>query len=289
MEHLSVAAYGHAGQFLISQLEQEVNSKRAPHILGSHRTWEELTQLFRVQLIKYMRQLPPFDQHNKDDTPIEYWSRLLDREDASILAYLAIKLFSIATNSIPDEHTGSAFTRINSSDQSNQNASTVVAMVQVLQHEHRNSHHQCNPTLIRFRDVPGLIRSTDGLPATPLKDAESDSDTDELEVSESDDECMPSNNNNPESTVDLDEPGDWEIEAGLDEEPEQAPGVDTRTPGQDCFEVAQLNGVDLSNPLLWDLLCDTPDQDSEPESNVSTIGTQHITPFADIHASPTTF
>jgi hypothetical protein len=70
---------------------------------------------------------------------MEYWTQPLGQEDTLILAYLAIKLFPILSNSIPDKCKGSAFTKINSSDQSNQNANIIVAMAQVLQHEHQNA------------------------------------------------------------------------------------------------------------------------------------------------------
>ncbi|KDN44766.1 hypothetical protein RSAG8_05239, partial [Rhizoctonia solani AG-8 WAC10335] len=281
-------AYELAGQYLVLQLQQEVNSKRTLSIQGLHTTWDALVQTFRIQFIKYIRQLPPFDHHNNKDSPMDYWTRLLDREDASILAYLAIKLFSIVSNSIPEERTVSAFTRINSADRGNQNAGMVVAMTQVLQHERRKSNTHHNPTLTRFRDIPGLVKSTDSLP--PVQDIDFESDTDAPE--ESDDESALNNEVDHENVDTLDVPEEWEIYAGLDEEPEPVfeAGTNVNAERHEYFRVAQHDGIDLNNPLLWDLLGDPQVEDDFSQNFTPTVSeNRQAPPYADIHASPTMF
>ncbi|GAB1518609.1 hypothetical protein RhiTH_001672 [Rhizoctonia solani] len=281
-------AYVLVGQYLVLQLQQEVNSKRAPHIQGACRTWDALVLLFRAQLIKYIRQLPPFDEHDKDDSPIEYWMRLSTRDDASILAYLAIKLFSIVANSMADERTGSVFTKINSPDRSNQSAELVVAMAQVLQHERRKASisYKRSLTMTRFRDIPGLIKSVD----QPVPPSQQDVDSDvETEHSDCDEAGAETGQSDKETglTDHLDKPQEWEIGAGLDEEPE--PLWRGSIGHREYFEVPRHDGIDLSNSFLLDLLSDAPIEEEFTPPGLVTNQTGPMLPYADLRATPTTF
>ncbi|KAH7313222.1 ribonuclease H-like domain-containing protein [Rhizoctonia solani] len=280
----SMPAYLLVGQYLVMQLQQEVNSKRAPHIQHTCRTWDALVQVFRIQFIKYIRQLPPFNEHNEGDSPIEYWMRLSAQDDASILAYLAVKLFSIVANSMADERTGSVFTKINSPDRSNQSADLVVAMAQILQYERRKS-NQRSSIMTRFRDIPGLIKSTD----LPASQQDIDSDAGSTENSDCDEagDILGPDDNELELTDHSNEPEEWEISAGLDEEPE--PLWRGKIGHREYFEVARHDGIDLRNPSLLDLLSDGPIEEEFMSSGLATDQTGPTLPYADIRATPTSF
>ena len=130
-------AYIKVGQCLGDLLRHEVNCKRALDILGEYPTWEAIQVPFREQLIQYCRQTYPFNKYHDSPNALAYWHKIAAHKDAQILAYLAIKLFSIVPNSMAEERTVSAFTKINSSDRGCQTAETVVSMTRVLQHEQR--------------------------------------------------------------------------------------------------------------------------------------------------------
>ncbi|CUA67518.1 hypothetical protein RSOLAG22IIIB_07408 [Rhizoctonia solani] len=160
-------------------------------------------------------------------------------------------------------------------------------MAQVLKNKCRDSNNQCKPTLIWFRDILGLIKSMDRLSPEPLQETDLESSTDDSEVL--DDEITQVIDDKPEDMGNLDKPEEWEIGAGLDKNPEPVLGVNA---SKSCkyFEVAQNNGIDLSNPSLRDLLCDTPNEDDFTQgSTVSPSESGPLLPYADIYASPTMF
>ncbi|KAG9118543.1 hypothetical protein FRC07_006894 [Ceratobasidium sp. 392] len=257
----SMPAYLRVGQYLIPFLTHEVNSKRAPHIFGLYKTWDAIVDAFRMQFIAYTRQHPPFDNICTTDTPLEYWTKLLDRSEARVLAWLAIKLFSIVPNSMAEERTISAFTKLNSPDRGRQKAQTVVSMTQVLQQERRKRSGTLRLPLTTFRDIPDLVSATD----RPVVQMESDSGGLELAIEHTDDavddnfsQASPSWNDHPavqnedDESRSMETPAEWENFAGLDEELESAPT------SRHCeeFETTQSDGIDLTSPYLLGVLTD---------------------------------
>ncbi|CCO32249.1 hypothetical protein BN14_06303 [Rhizoctonia solani AG-1 IB] len=83
----------------------------------------------------------------------------------------------------------------------------------------------------------------------------------------------------------LDEPAEWEINAGLDEEPEPVLGASADTSCCEHFEVAKRDGIDLNIPLFCDLLSDKPEEDSIHTSTLTTGENEHQLPNVDICAT----
>ncbi|KAG8758718.1 hypothetical protein FRC11_003186, partial [Ceratobasidium sp. 423] len=109
----SIPAYEHIGNFLGSILVHEINSGRAPEILDHFEDARGIFTKFRSQFMSYVRQVGPFDRYIHIATPQEYWTKLSRHNEASIIAYLALKLFP---NSMTEKQTVSNFTKMNSPD-----------------------------------------------------------------------------------------------------------------------------------------------------------------------------
>ncbi|KAF8597143.1 hypothetical protein BDV93DRAFT_562652 [Ceratobasidium sp. AG-I] len=253
-------AYTKAGQCLADILMHEVNCKCAPNVLGLYATWEAIQLPFRAQFIQYSWQTHPFNKYHDSATPLAYWKKISAHEDAQIVAYLAVKLFSVVPNSMAEERTVSAFTKINSSDRGRQNAETVVSMTRVLQHEQRKKSKGSKVALTIFRELPGLMRSTDRLcamsePEESDTESEQGSDDQIKDNGSENSDTGPSavavkvpTQNDEEYTDEIEE---WELEAGLDED------IEVARPGDwEQFEVVDVDGVDLTNPFLIDMLSD---------------------------------
>ncbi|TBU55402.1 ribonuclease H-like domain-containing protein [Dichomitus squalens] len=130
-------AYRRAKEYLKRQLQEEIVRNAHPLIkkLGVARAAEEL----RAQLMAYAHGQYPFDTpleetESESGRPVlEWWQNLESHAHARVLAMLAIKLYSIAINSMADERTASNFTWFNSSLRNRQQVGTLVDMIQVRQ------------------------------------------------------------------------------------------------------------------------------------------------------------
>jgi hypothetical protein len=111
-----------------------MNSERAPEIFGCYNDEDAIFNEFRFQFMGYVRQTTPFDRSEGSATALEYWKNLSRHADAQILAYLAIKLYSIVPNSMAEERTVSTFTKLSTADPGRQKTSSLVYMTQVKQH-----------------------------------------------------------------------------------------------------------------------------------------------------------
>ncbi|KAJ7030030.1 hypothetical protein C8F04DRAFT_1187195 [Mycena alexandri] len=69
--------------------------------------------------------------------PIEYWRTLAPLPESGVLAFAAVKIFSILANSMPEERTVSRFTRLDTPDRASHDARTIVQQTQVYQHNRR--------------------------------------------------------------------------------------------------------------------------------------------------------
>ncbi|KAF8602259.1 hypothetical protein BDV93DRAFT_444591 [Ceratobasidium sp. AG-I] len=98
---------------------------------------DTIIKVFKPQLAAYARGEYPFVAQNPAaavDTPMKYWKRLSKNSGSSFLAPVAVKLFSLVSNSMAEERTVSCFTKLNSSDRSRQKVSTLVHMTRIRQH-----------------------------------------------------------------------------------------------------------------------------------------------------------
>ncbi|KAG2051295.1 hypothetical protein BDR06DRAFT_973827 [Suillus hirtellus] len=83
---------------------------------------------FRCQLEAYFHNEWPFNALLQDGNTLVWWNMLLPHPHAHALA---IKIFSVLINSMPDEWTGSKLTWLNLVICNNQNAQTLIDMIQI--------------------------------------------------------------------------------------------------------------------------------------------------------------
>ncbi|KAG8717416.1 hypothetical protein FRC09_014313 [Ceratobasidium sp. 395] len=204
---------------------------------------DELVLAFRTQLISYARGEYPFlalPSVPIDFQPLKYWTNLLKDPGASLLAPLAVKLFSIVPNSMAEERTMSNITAINTKERSRQNVSTMVHMTRIRQHlirTHQTNKPQFKPVL-KFRDLSStLLRQQQSIRSVASGDKLSENTEPLLEEPE------PSEESNE----------DWEKES--ESESDELDEVSPETLGMD---VGKAYGVDLRSPTLLDILSDSP-------------------------------
>ncbi|KAF8154878.1 ribonuclease H-like domain-containing protein [Crassisporium funariophilum] len=63
--------------------------------------------------------------------PLKWWMDLANHDHANVLGVLAVKIFSVLVNSMPDERTNSFITWLNSPNRGNQTTQNIVDMIQV--------------------------------------------------------------------------------------------------------------------------------------------------------------
>ncbi|KAF9521628.1 hypothetical protein CPB83DRAFT_900472 [Crepidotus variabilis] len=69
--------------------------------------------------------------HGLVKDPLSWWKNVAKHDSTDVLGLLAVRIFSILVNSMPDERTNSAITWLNSPTRGNQKTSTIVDMIQV--------------------------------------------------------------------------------------------------------------------------------------------------------------
>ncbi|KAJ7307791.1 ribonuclease H-like domain-containing protein [Mycena albidolilacea] len=106
-----------------------------------------------------------------DSAPVRAASSASGKVDQDLLdsmpsyaKFVAIKIFSILGNSMPEERTVSRFTRINSKDRANQDASTIVNQTKIYQHLRREARaagklpeQNSKPPSLKWRTVKSLF------------------------------------------------------------------------------------------------------------------------------------
>ncbi|KAJ7828008.1 hypothetical protein B0H13DRAFT_1656537, partial [Mycena leptocephala] len=134
----SMPAYPKVGIFLKKILAKELQAGRKDPAFIPYNSGDQILDAFKSQFESYTRQYPPFSARSQAwSQPIQYWTAMSQQEEASILAFLAIKIFSILPNSMAEERTVSRFTRNDSVDRASQDASTIVDMTKIYQHNRR--------------------------------------------------------------------------------------------------------------------------------------------------------
>ncbi|KAG8785226.1 hypothetical protein FRC12_017838 [Ceratobasidium sp. 428] len=248
----SMPVYVVAGGFLIDLLVQEANSGRLDKLLQAYASEDALIAALHLQYMNYVRQNPPFDQHEGALSTKEYWEAMSRHYHAQILARLALKLYSVVPNSMAEERTVSVFTKMNSKDRARQKTSTLVQMTQIKQHEQRAENLRKGvcpiaPT-VRFRDMSDMLQSTrDSDTARALVDAARHAVQGESTDNQED-------TNSPSVIVGRDE----ETIDPWDEEDSDGERDWSIQPSRDEFQFGEGEGVNLRDPSLLNLLSDKP-------------------------------
>ncbi|KAI0027166.1 ribonuclease H-like domain-containing protein [Vararia minispora EC-137] len=155
--------YDDVKNFLINQLRiQYEMKKKIDNVSG-----KEALIWLKAQLHAYVSRSYPFNLPlSKQKSPLNWWYPLLKDPQASVLAFLAIKLFSVVPNSMADERTGSAMTKVNSADQNNLKPETIIHLIQLRQHYMRQrtqkTKHKHIP-MVKFYELDKILHSSDGL------------------------------------------------------------------------------------------------------------------------------
>ncbi|KAF8176825.1 ribonuclease H-like domain-containing protein [Mycena galopus ATCC 62051] len=165
----SMPAYTKVGLFLLTVLPKELRAGRKHPAFVAYSSGNQILDAFKVPFESYTRQCPPFSARSTVwSQPIQYWTAMSQQPEASILALLAIKIFSILPNSMAEERTVSRFTHNDSVDQASQDASTIVNLTKIYQHIRREQlatqkfpkkKSRSSPTL-NWRSVKALMTET---------------------------------------------------------------------------------------------------------------------------------
>ncbi|KAJ6591948.1 hypothetical protein B0H10DRAFT_2442123 [Mycena sp. CBHHK59/15] len=212
----------------------------------------DIMSAFKTQFEAYTRQYPPFSRRsNTWSKAMHYWKSLEEHAEASIIAFVAIKIFSILGNSMPEERTVSRFTRTDTRDRANQDARMIVAQAKIYQHlqrEYRAADKAAGKAAkplkapsLSWCSVKHLMHDT--MAPTSIIDLTTD-DT-------------PGGNAPPQTAITIECKAGLEalnaVEDGQDEDQSPHP------PAQKELEVHR-DGVDIRLPFFKDLLADTPVQ-----------------------------
>ncbi|KAJ7608836.1 ribonuclease H-like domain-containing protein [Mycena polygramma] len=143
---------------------------------------------FRRQLESFWRNEWPFNQAIPDSNSLAWWKSLAQHPQARVLAILAIKIFSILVNSMPDERTNSRLTWFNSALRGNQNAETLVNMIQIGQWYGTHVNATASPEKEPYRPVVKFRNLEENVLKSVQQDEDSEAASDEEDEPESGDD-----------------------------------------------------------------------------------------------------
>ncbi|KDQ05636.1 hypothetical protein BOTBODRAFT_122435, partial [Botryobasidium botryosum FD-172 SS1] len=127
------------GQYLLKMLDAEykLGDKRHPSLLDISPA--DAVDHANAQINLYFHKKYPFHRTLKAPySALNWWTDLQRDESATVLATLAIKLYSICPNSMADERVGSRFTFLNRALRNRQDAHTMVDQTQIYQYHHND-------------------------------------------------------------------------------------------------------------------------------------------------------
>ncbi|KAJ7789074.1 ribonuclease H-like domain-containing protein [Mycena olivaceomarginata] len=163
----SMPPYVKVGEFLFQVLAKELQSSRDVPAFHRYSSASGVMDAFKSQFESYTRQYPPFSVRSTTwSKAIQYWRSLEHVPEASIIAFVAIKIFSILANSMPEERTVSRFTRTDTRDRANQDARTIVDQTKIYQHLWREARaadkkqKETKAPSINWWSVKGLFTET---------------------------------------------------------------------------------------------------------------------------------
>ncbi|KAJ7673239.1 ribonuclease H-like domain-containing protein [Mycena polygramma] len=237
----SMPSYTKVGALVLAKEGQA--SRDAPEF-RFHSDASAIMDAFKAQFELYSRQHPPFSVRASHLTkPLAYWRSLAELPASSVLAFVAVKIFSILANSMPEERTVSRFTRIDTPDRSSHGVRSVVDQTKVYQHNGRvrraagdlPKRPSKGPTL-HWRSVKTLFsspKSSDVIDAAAGADGETPT---------------------PGFAVTP------ECEAGLSALNDAEPDDDDVLAIEDASKSlhTRRDGIDITLPFFRDLLADTP-------------------------------
>ncbi|KAJ3866048.1 hypothetical protein EV359DRAFT_79936 [Lentinula novae-zelandiae] len=109
----------------------ENDSEECREKLFGERTKVAIVNCLKTQIKDFWYGHRPFNSMLNGQTSLEWWRHLQRDSNASVIAFLAVKIFSILVNSMSDECTNSYVTWLNSPLWGNQLVGTVIDMIQV--------------------------------------------------------------------------------------------------------------------------------------------------------------
>ncbi|KAJ7847041.1 ribonuclease H-like domain-containing protein [Mycena leptocephala] len=248
----SMPSYAKVGTFLFQVLAKELQAGRDAPAFARYSKASEVMDVFKLQFEAYTRQYPPFSvRSNTWSKAMQYWRSLQDLPESSIIAFVAIKIFSILGNSMPEERTVSRFTRTDTRDRANQDARTIVDQTEIYQHIQREwratdkAPKLSKAPSLKWRAVKDLM--TAAKPSEPVID---------LTVDDEAPAAPPSVNDAPGLSLTV------ECQAGLTAlnaviEPE-GEGGDLSVGIAETTLAVSRDGVDIRLPFFRDLLSDKP-------------------------------
>ncbi|KAJ7241185.1 ribonuclease H-like domain-containing protein [Mycena rebaudengoi] len=134
----SMPSYTKVGAFHFQAIAKELQAKRKSEAFAPYSSASAIMLALKSQFEFYTRQYPPFSIRNPNwSKPIQYWQALAAHAESGVLAFIAIKIFSVLANSMPEERTVSNFTRIDTKGRASQDARTIVNMTKIYQHNRR--------------------------------------------------------------------------------------------------------------------------------------------------------
>ncbi|KAJ7584738.1 hypothetical protein C8J56DRAFT_893377 [Mycena floridula] len=114
----SMPAYIEVGTRLFKMIVDEIKAGRKAPQFDDYKTGQDILQAFKSQFERYTRQQSPFSARSAAWTkPLLYWKAMLQDKEASILAFIAVKIFSMQPTSMAEEWTVSTISRIVDSNQ----------------------------------------------------------------------------------------------------------------------------------------------------------------------------
>ncbi|KAE9389124.1 hypothetical protein BT96DRAFT_1025171 [Gymnopus androsaceus JB14] len=155
-------AYQRLKELLKSMLQALLNlpENKSPERLETlfgERSKIQIVNRFKTQLEDFWYGRRPFNEPLRDYTSLEWWRRLQRDSNASIIAVLAIKIFSILVNSMMDERTNSNLTWFNSALRGNQTVETLIDMIQIGQwyrkHNSQTKQQERKRPVVGFRFI----------------------------------------------------------------------------------------------------------------------------------------
>ncbi|KAJ8475312.1 hypothetical protein ONZ45_g15654 [Pleurotus djamor] len=176
--------YQRVAKFLKDMLHSIINTvKKYPEArkppLFEEMSAKKIAMSFREQFNSFWAGYHLFSCPLRDCDSLEWWQSLTSDSGSNVLAMLAVRIFSVLVNSMPDERTNSHITWFNSPLRGNQKAETLIDMVQIGQY---------------YRNKDGKKGSTARRPAVKFRAIEKDLVTqlakgdEDVDITQTDDE-----------------------------------------------------------------------------------------------------
>ncbi|EIN08230.1 hypothetical protein PUNSTDRAFT_134619 [Punctularia strigosozonata HHB-11173 SS5] len=157
-------AYHHVKSCLKELLKAEIDRAEKPGAAHIHPLLKQpldgmaVALEFKKQLIMFWHGEYPFNAPLRaGQTALEWWEELEPIKHSQVLAMLAVKIFNMLPNSMPDERTGSKITWLNSPTRGNQQVQTLIDMIQVGQwygdHQAEKRATERKLPTVKFRDL----------------------------------------------------------------------------------------------------------------------------------------